>query len=135
MVTLPGRPAGSSCVGQGSGSGSGVGQLHDQTQEFICSEFTFIILERTPMIFGTAKEDIMMNLDGCLSSFRSEMVPLIGVHSSTFTEFQACEAPVYYVEKDPIESRRWLPEVSNAFWTTSFPEWGKGHTCFMSFEG
>ena len=87
MVTLRGRPVGSSRAG---GSGSGAEQLDDQTQKFISSEITYIILERTPMIFSMVKEGIMELLDECLSSFHSNMVALIGARSLTFREFQAC---------------------------------------------
>ena len=74
MVTLRGRPVRDSSVGEDSGSGFGVGQLDDQTQEFISSEITRNILEQAHVIFGMIKEDIMEVLDEHLDSFHSEMV-------------------------------------------------------------
>ena len=61
MVVLRPRPAaGSSDAGEGSGSGSDpeVGQMDEQTREFLSSEVTRIILEQTPVIFGSIKEGI-----------------------------------------------------------------------------
>ena len=105
MVTLRGRPVGTSGAGEGSGLGSGTEQLDDQKREFISSEITCCILDQTPVIFGTVMEGIMENLDERLSSFHSEMVALGGVRSLNFREFRESGVPYYHGEKDPIESK------------------------------
>ena len=61
-------------------------------------------------------------MDERLSAFHSEIVVLIGAHLLTFREFRACGAPDYFGEKDPIASRRWLADVSNAFRTSNCPD-------------
>ena len=70
MVVLRPRPAGgSSGAGEGSGSGSGAEHLDEQTREFFTSEVTRIILEQTPVIFGSIKEGILELMDEKLSTF------------------------------------------------------------------
>ena len=125
MVTLRGRPVGSSGAGEGSGSGSGTGQLDDKNREFISSDITHCILEQTPVIFGLVKEGILEILDERLSSFHSEVMALVGSYCLTFKDLWACEAIDYHGEKDPIMSRRWLADVANAFYTNSFPDKAK----------
>ena len=125
MVTLRGRPVGTSGAGEGSGLGSGTEQLDDQKREFISSEITCCILDQTPVIFGTVKEDILNILDERLSSFCSEMVALVGVCSLTFKEFGECGAPDYFGEKDPIAWRSWLADVANTFRTNIFAKGAK----------
>ena len=56
MVTLRGRPVGSSGAREGSGSGSEVGQFDEQMRELISTKITHSILDQTPVIFGTVKE-------------------------------------------------------------------------------
>ena len=68
------------------------------------------------------KECILEILDERLGSFRSKMVALVRVRSLTFREFRACRAPDYHGAKDPIERRRWLVDVVNAFRTSSCPD-------------
>ena len=99
-------------AGDGSGLGSRVGHMDDQMREFISSEITRNILEKTYVIFGTIKEGIMEILDEHLGAFRSEMV---GACTLTFREFWACETLDFFGNKDPIVSRHWLANVTNAF--------------------
>ena len=54
MVVLRPRPTvGSSGAGEGSGLGSGAEHVDEQTREFFTSVVTHIILEQTPVIFGS----------------------------------------------------------------------------------
>ena len=122
MVTLRGKPVGGSGAGKGSGLGSGVGQLDDQTKGFISSEIMCFILKQTHVIFDTVKESILEILVERLSAFCSEMVALVGARSLIFRDFRAYGAPNYHGEKDPIMSRRWLVDIVNAFYTSSFPK-------------
>ena len=128
MVVLRPRPAaGSSDAGGGSGSGSDpeVGQMDEQTREFLSSEITRIILEQTPVIFGSIKEGILEMMDERLSTFRTEMAAMMGSRTLTFREFRACGAPDYHGARDPIASTRWLADVANAFRTSRCPEGDK----------
>ena len=59
IVTLRGRPDGSSGVDEGSGSDSVARQLDDQMREFIPSELTCSIIDQTPMILNMIKEGII----------------------------------------------------------------------------
>ena len=108
--------------GSGSGSGSGAGQLDEQLREFISSDITRNILEKTLVIFGTIKEGIMEVLAECLGSFRSDMVVMMGPRNLIFHEFQTCGAAEFFWKKDPIVSRRWLTDVTYAFRTSSCPD-------------
>ena len=73
MVTLRGRPVGSSGAGEGSASGSRASQLGEQMTKFISAEITRSILDQTPLIFGTVKEGILELLDSRLKDFRVEI--------------------------------------------------------------
>ena len=74
---------GGSCPGQGSGLGSRVGPLDDWMRELISSEITRIILDQTPMIFGTIKEGIMENLDERIGAFHTQVIAMMGAHLVT----------------------------------------------------
>ena len=126
MVVLHLRPAvDSSGAGGGSGSGPEVGQLDEQTREFLSSEITRTILEKTPVIFGSIKEGILDLMEERLSTFRAEVAAMMGSRTLTFREFRACEAPDYHGARDPIASTRWLADVANAFCTSTCPEGDK----------
>ena len=107
MVVLRSRPAGgSSGAGEGSGSGSGAEQLDEQTREFFTSEVTRIILEQTPVIFGSIKEGILELMEEKLGTFRAEVAAMMGSRTLTFREFRPCGAPYYHGARDPIASTR-----------------------------
>ena len=52
--------------------------------EFISSEITRNILEKTPVIFGLINEVIMELMDERLSAFHTEIVALVGARFLTF---------------------------------------------------
>ena len=58
MVTVRGRPVGSSGANEESDSGSGVEQLRGQMSELVSAEITRSIQDQTPVIFGAVKEGI-----------------------------------------------------------------------------
>ena len=126
MVVLRSRPAaGSGGAGEGSGSGSGDERMDEQTREFLSSEITRIIIDQTPVIFGSIKEGILEMMDERLSTFRTEMAAMMWSRTLTFREFRACGAPDYHGARDPIASTRWLADVANAFRTSRCPEGDK----------
>ena len=76
MVVLRSRPASDNGgAGEGSGSGSGDERIHEKTREFLSSEITRIILEQTPVIFGSINEGILELMDERLGTFRAEVAP------------------------------------------------------------
>ena len=94
-------------------------------RKFISAKITRSILDQTPVIFGTVKEEILEMLDERLGAFRIEMVGMIWVRTLTFREFSACGAPDYHGARDPIASSRWLADVANAFRMSRCPEGDK----------
>ena len=96
----------------GSGSGAGTEPINEQMQEFISSEITCSPLEQTPVIFGLVKEEILEILDECLGAFYDEVMAMVRDHILSFCEFRAYGVTVFFREKDPISSRRWLAAVS-----------------------
>ena len=99
--------------------------MDEQTREFFTSEVTRIILEQTPVIFGSIKEGILELMEEKLGTFRAKVAAMMGSHTLTFREFRACGAPDYHGARDPIASTRWLADVANAFRTSRCPEGDK----------
>ena len=66
--------------GSGSSSGLGVGteSIDERMQEFISSEITHNILERTPMILEMVNEGIIEILDEHMVAFHTEIMAIVG---------------------------------------------------------
>ena len=61
-------------------------------------------------------------LDKSPCTLRMEILDIVGARTLSFRKFRAYEAPVFFGEKDPILSRRWLADMVNAFRSSFYPE-------------
>ena len=93
----------SSGLGSGLGSGSGVEPIYERLHDLIAAEVTRVILDATPVIFVTIKEDIMEIMEERLRCFQAEIaIGQIGDRAPSFWEFNVCGVPGFFGFKDPI---------------------------------
>ena len=94
-------------------------------REFISLEITDGIVEQTPVIFGMVKEEIMEVFNERFGAFRAEVMVIVRSYTFSLCEFRVCGATMFYGEKDPIASRRWLENMANVFTMSFCPEESK----------
>ena len=115
--------AGGSGSGSRSGSGDGTKPIDERLHELIAVDLTRVILDATPVIFGTVKEGMMEIMEERLREFIAEIfVGQVGARTPSLWEFKACRAPEFFEVRDPIISRSWVVDIENAQHTSSCPD-------------
>ena len=74
-------------LGSGSGLGKGTEPISEQMQEFILSETTRGVLEKTPVIFGSLKEWFQEIMDERVGVFHAEFMDIVGDHTLSICDF------------------------------------------------